>query len=606
MKDAEQKQTFTRRAFILGGIQGLLGLGLLGRLYTLQVLNRKHYQLLSDKNSKQSFNILPVRGEIFDRSGVLLAGNKESYSCLLAAKSKEEFQEILNKINALAPLSDESLERHLQYIKKSPKGKFNGDFAILIKDNLTWEELSKLEVNSVDLPGIIIEKSHSRVYLNAPSIAHVVGYVGPATEAETLSSPDLDIPGLNVGKIGIEKSRDDILRGQPGMKDVEVNASQKIVRVLSTSPSVKGADLNLTIDLALQKETEKILSTRPSASAVVMDPYTGAVLSLASNPSFDTNNFIGGISKNNWAKLINNPYKPLLNKATGGLYAPGSTFKMIVGLAALKRGLINSKTCFSCPGHYDFYNHRFHCHSWRYGGHGQVNLEKALIQSCDVFFYHLGTMMGADAMAEAAQEFGLGIATGIELPSEKAGLVPNKTWKLKNKNQAWTPGDTINMSIGQGAMLSTPVQLAKMMAILVNGMQPVTPHLIKGRIAKPTKPPKVLNYTEEFQQLIKLGMYGVVNNPGGTAYGARPNSSSWQMAGKTGSSQVSRITLKQRENKTLNDRPYELREHAVFTGYAPFSNPKYVVSVVVEHGGSGGKVAAPIGRDILAAASLLL
>ena len=598
MKDKEQQQLFTRRSLILGGIQGGLALGLVGRLYVLQVLNSQHYQLLSDKNRIQSLDLLPARGEIFDRSGVLLAGNQTTYRCLINLSKAKEVQNLLEGLKSLIDIDVQTLERVTGQLKKRRKA-----FALLLKENLSWDELATLELHAPDLTGILIEKNQSRFYPHPQQTAHVVGYVGSVTEKEALANYQLEIPGFKVGKTGLEKHQDDKMRGQPGLKRLEVNASQRVVRVLDTVESIKGQDLHLTLDFPLQKAVGEILQPAESASAVVLDVWTGAVLALVSHPAFDANLFTNGIGKTQWKSLIDNPHRPINNKIISGQYSPGSTFKMIVALAALKKGVVNPQTSFHCPGHYDFYNHRFHCWNWRTGGHGNMTLEPALSQSCDVYFYNLATTLGVDAMAEMAKEFGLGSLTGIELVSEKSGLVPNKNWKRLMKKQPWTAGETINISIGQGAILATPLQLAKMTAMLANGLRPIQPHLLKNTVLSAQTP---LPYSEVFQNLIKAGMTGAVNDPRGNAYNARILDSEKQMAGKTGSTQVASITQQQRDQNTHNDRPYHLREHALFVGYAPVDHPRFAVTVVVEHGGGGGKVAAPLARDILVAAQQLI
>ena len=567
-------------------------------MYVLQVLNSRHYQLLSDRNRIQSLDLLPPRGEIFDRSGVLLAGNQTTYRCLINLSKAKEVQNLLENLKTIINIDAQTLERVTGQLKKRRKA-----FALLLKENLSWNELAALELHVPDLAGILIGKDQSRFYPHPHQTAHVVGYVGAATEKEVLKNYQLEIPGFKVGKTGIEKQQDNTIRGQSGLKRLEVNANQRVVRVLDTVESIKGRDLHLTLDFPLQKAVGDILKAAKSAAAVVLDVWTGAVLALVSHPSFDANLFTNGIDKTQWKALVDNPHRPMTNKIISGQYSPGSTFKMIVALAALKKGVVQPNTSFHCPGHYDFYNHRFHCWNWRTGGHGNITLEPAISQSCDVYFYNIATMVGIDAMAEVAKEFGLGSPTGIELVSEKSGLVPDKNWKRLIKNQPWTAGETINVSIGQGAILATPLQLAKMTAILANGFHPIQPHLLKN-ISLPVTTP--LGYPQSFQTLIKAGMQGAVNDPHGNAFNARIMDKDKQMAGKTGSTQVVRITQQHREQKTHNDLPYHLKEHALFVGYAPVDHPRFAVTVVVEHGGSGAKAAAPLARDILLAAQELV
>ena len=597
MKDKDERNLFTRRCFILGAIQGGLAVGLIGRLYVLQVLNRQHYQLLSDKNRIQSLDLLPTRGKLFDRKGVLLAGNQTTYRSLINLDEVKEVQLILAKLKPLIEMDDQILDRIHSQLKKRRKA-----FAILLKENLSWEELSRLELHAPDLPWLIIEKNQTRFYPYPEQTAHVIGYVAAINEKDLAKNPKLDLPGLKIGKSGLENTQDEILRGYPGLKQVEVNASQRIVRTLDTIESESGQDLHLTLDFPLQKAVTHSLQSTQSAAAVVLDVKTGAVLALVSHPSFNANLFTNGIGKNDWQTLISHPDRPLNNKIVTGLYSPGSTFKMIVGLAGLHRGAVNAHTPFYCPGHYDFHGQRFHCWNWKQGGHGTMTLESAITQSCDVYFYQLANILGVDAIAQVAKDFGLGLPTGIELPFEKAGLIPTRSWKQFHKGQSWSRGDTLNVSIGQGYVLTTPLQLAKMTAMLANGFCPIDPHLLK----KTTPVQPSLPYTEADRRWIIQGMIGVVNNPQGTAYHARIIQGGQEMAGKTGSTQVIRITERQRQQNTHNEQSYHLREHALFVGYAPLDRPRFAVCVVVEHGGSGARAAAPLGRDILTAAQQLV
>ncbi len=597
MNEKEQQQLFTRRSFILGALQGGLALGLVGRLYFLQILNRRHYELLSDKNRIQSLDLLPVRGKIFDRSGVLLAGNQTTYRSLINLDEVKAVQQVLEKLKSLIEIDDQVLERIHSQLKKRRK-----TFALLLKENLSWEELARLELQAPDMPWLMIEKNQTRFYPHPEQTAHVVGYVSAVTEKDLAHDSKLDLPGLKIGKSGIESTQDQLLRGQPGLKQMEVNATQRFVRTLATLDSENGQDLHLTLDFALQQAVGQILQTERSAAAVVLDVKTGAILALASHPSFNANLFTNGISKGDWQTLNTHPDRPLNNKILTGLYSPGSTFKMIVALAGLHKGVVDSQTPFYCSGHYDFHGHRFHCWNWKQGGHGTLRLESAITQSCDVYFYHLANLLGIDEIAHVAKDFGLGQMTGVELPFEKKGLIPTRSWKQLNKGQGWTPGDTINACIGQGYVLTTPIQLAKMVAIMANGFTPIEPHLLK-------KDPTLhlpLHYSDAYRRLILDGMIGVVNSVRGTAYNARITQIGEEMAGKTGSTQVIRITEQQRQQNIHNERPYHLKEHALFVGYAPVHSPKFAVCVVVEHGGSGARAAAPLGRDILKAAQKLV
>lgn len=598
MIEKDQNKVFTRRAIILGGIQSTLILGLIGRLYVLQVVHSKHYQLLSDKNRIQSLLLPPTRGKIIDRSGIILADNHTSYRGVLNLDQNDGIDKIIEKLKEILFLNEQTVATLQSQTKKRKRYT-----SVIIKEDLTWDELAKLELHCPDLPGVIIEKGQSRSYPYPFETCHVIGYVAAVSEKDLDGTPLLELPGFKIGKNGVEKTFDPSLRGKPGLKQVEVNATRRAVRTLTTLDSISGNDLKLTLDYPLQKTVYDILQKVQSATSIVLDVRTGAVLSLISTPGYDSNLFTGQISKKDWGDLALNPHRPLNNKAISGQYSPGSTFKMIVSLAGLSTGVIDEHTTFHCPGHYDFYGHRFHCWHWKHGGHGSINLESALAQSCDVYFYNLSLLLGVDAIAAAARSFGLGSLTGIELGGEKEGLIPTKSWKRLVKRQAWSTGETLNIAIGQGYVLATPLQLAKMTAMLVNGLHPITPHLVQKDEIKETMS---LDYSHKHCQLVLNGMTNAVNKPWGTAYNSRIQEANFEMGGKTGSTQVSRITQQQRETNTLNDRPYLLREHAMFVGYAPTENPRFAMSVLVEHGGGGARTAAPLAKEILYAAQKLI
>jgi len=596
--EKDQGRVFTRRALILGGIQSALALGLVGRLYTLQVVHNKHYQLLSDKNRIQSLLLPPARGRIFDRTGLILADNHTSYRAILSLDSHQDLEELTYKLKQILSLDDQEALTLQSQIKKRKRYT-----SLIIKEDLTWNELAKLELHCPDLPGVLIEKGQSRLYPHPLETCHAIGYVAAASEKDLDGTPLLELPGFRIGKTGLEKTFDPSLLGKPGLKQVEVNASRRPVRTLNTVESISGSDLQLTLDYPLQKAVYDILQKAQSATSVVLDVHTGAVLALVCQPGYNTNLFTGQISRKDWKTLTQDPHRPLTNKAISGQYSPGSTFKMLVSLTGLSTGAIDANTTFHCPGYYDHYGHRFHCWHWKQGGHGTVNLESAIAQSCDVYFYHLALLVGVDAIAVTARNFGLGSLTGIELSGEKEGLVPTKNWKRLVKRQAWSTGETLNISIGQGYVLATPLQLARMTAMLVNGLHPITPHLVKKEnLGKIT----ALDYAPKHIDLVLRGMENVVNKPWGTAYNSRIQQAGFEMGGKTGSTQVVRITQQERQSNTHNDRPYFLREHALFTGYAPIYNPRFSVTVLVEHGGGGAKTAAPLAKEILYAAQTLI
>ncbi|MDP3371791.1 MAG: penicillin-binding protein 2 [Candidatus Paracaedibacteraceae bacterium] len=596
MKRNDFYQIFTRRTFLLSAFKGGLMLTLLGRLYYLQVFKGRHYKVLSDKNRIQTCLLAPSRGLIKDKNDIVLAGHKINYQVILVPELVDFPEKLLRKIADLLALSHDHYDVLVKRFKRNKKQN------LLVKEGLSWDELSKIELHSEELKGILIEKGERRFYPFPELTCHTLGYVAVSSQKDKAiegASPLLQLPGFCIGKSGIELAENSMLQGKAGLKQIEVNAYGRTIRTLETFEPIKGEELKLTLDIKLQQTVSDILKREESAGAVIMDVHTGAILALASQPTFNAQFFTDSISKSNWHEIINHPRHPLTNKVISGLYAPGSIFKIVVALAALHEKIVDSHTSFNCPGHYDYNDHRFHCWNWKRGGHGSVNLQSAITQSCDTFFFNIATKLGIDAIAKMARKLGYGEATGIDLAGEKCGLVPSKDWKREKKRQAWTGGDTINASIGQGYLLSTPLQQARMTAMLVNGLKPIVPHLIqKNNLV--TLPP-LFSIDPDHLALVTQGMSDVVNQPWGTAYRSRIQDSSFLMAGKTASTQVSRITAQQRLEGTHNDRPYELREHAMFTAFAPVEKPRYSVAVIVEHGGSASRVAAPIARDILMA-----
>lgn len=587
-------KAFKRRSFILGVGKSILFTGLVARLVHLQIFNREHYQILADKNRILDRLIAPPRGQIIGDNGKVLAINQNIYRCLISSDTSGDLQETVNLLKQTLNLSESAAEEiYKQLIKKN-------NVAALVKENLTWEEMAALQMRNLELSGLMIEKVQDRKYLHPQALCHVVGYVSQASENDLAEYKLEAIPGLKIGKNGLEKTFQTILEGQPGKQRVEVNAKRRVVRVLENISPKLGQDLQTTINLDLQLKVGKILEPHQRAAAVVMDVHTGAVKALVSHPGYDTNLFVPGIQKKEWQHLLNHEDKPLINKVVSAQYAPGSTFKMMVAMAALKEGMIDSKTEFHCPGHYDLGSHRFHCWTWKLGGHGTVNLDAAIARSCDTYFYHVALQIGALKMVQMAQKFLLNQSTGIELKSEKKGLLPTPEWAKFRKGFFKQKGNAFNVSIGQGVVLSTPLQLARMTAMLANRGKIIKPHLVTPHNVEPEA--FIEGIEPEWYDLIQMGMMNCVNQPGGTAYGAKPSTSGWTIAGKTGSSQVSRITMQQRQDGTYKDLPYQLRDHAAFVGFGPFEAPKYAVSILIEHGQSGGRVAAPVGVETLLAA----
>lgn len=633
--DERDDKVFTRRAVILGALQGGVTLGLIGRLYYLQVKSGEHYTMLSDQNRLHTDLIAPLRGQIFDRTGALLAGNKPIHQALFrrdfmlketestARDLKKLWQPVVHKTLTLLELSPEDTQNILQdaedFFKHHPKST-----PFTLKNLLSWEDVARLELHRGDLPGVRVAQGYERFYPHAETLCHILGHVGRVQDKdfqhlddEAEHNPKAYVikdllkqhPHVRLGKSGIEKLYNDQLLGQPGLQNVEVNATRHIVRTLSEKPPQHGEDLTLSIDLPLQDATYTRLMEHHSASAVVMHVPSGAIVCAVSTPSYDTNLFTDKIPSHTWQDILNNPYTPLVSKFSQGQYAPGSVFKMPVVLAGLRSGAITPHTRFHCPGYYELNGHRFHCHT-KYG-HGSVNAYEAIVKSCDVFFYNMSLLCGADAIAEAARDFGLGEITSLNFPNEKTGLIPTKTWKERIKGKRWTPSETINMSIGQGYVLATPLQMCVMTARLAARGQKIEPYVtlppahhapaIQGERTTCTigaRTFETMDVDPAHMDLIFQGMCGVMQ-PGGTGYNAHSLISGVDFAGKTGTSQVRRITMRDRTLGLHKNWPWHWRDHSVFVGFAPVHAPLYAVSVVVEHGGAGSRIAAPLGRDIL-------
>lgn len=588
MRNRAENQVFTRRAFILGIGQGLLLTTVVGRLYYLQILSGDHYRTLADKNRIHARLLAPQRGQIFDCKGIPLATNHKSFSAMVVRADTENWQQLLQEVGLLLNLSAKELERIVQESEHSPKF-----MPILLKQHLTWVEVSQLELRLPDLAGVSIEEGQSRFYPDPLPTCHVVGYVAGASEREAQEDPLLALPQLRVGKIGVEKALDKALRGQGGVKQLEVNAKRQIIRELDFFPGKAGEDVHLTLDSMLQKKAQSLLDPHESGAIVLLDCHTGAILSMVSHPGFNNNLFVDGISQEDWQYLNHHPRHALLNKAITGQYAPGSTFKMMVALAALQNKIITEKTTVTCEGYLELGQHRFHCP--RKGGHGPVDLSLALKYSCDVFFYHIAAQVGIDAIAEIARQWGFGTSTYCGIPNEKAGLVPTRSWKERVLGRKWQLGETYNAGIGQGYVLATPIQLSVMIAALANGGKLVKPHLCGN-----TPTPQILPIAPEHLTLLRAGMFRCVNEEGGTAFGGRIVEEKFAMAGKTGTSQVRRITERERHLGIINraDRLWEHKEHALFVGYAPALAPRFATVVLIEHAGTS-RHAVLVGRDLL-------
>ena len=600
MRDAELIKVFNRRALLIAGGELFLFSILAGRLYQLQILDNAKYKKLSEKNSVRIKLMAPPRGIIKDRFGVEMAINKNSYGIQMIPEEITargfSVEEILNRISELIPLTEKEKDKILNNIKKK-----RAFFPVFIKNNLGWEEMAKLQVKNLDFTGVYVEEGKQRYYPFNEIAAHVIGYVSDVSEQElrTDSDPVLQLPDFKTGKAGVEKLMDKELRGSAGETIQVVNASGRVIETLDDKKkkTVPGQNIILTIDKRLQEYALERIKEE-SASAVIMDIFTGDVLMMISVPTYNPNIFLSeDNSAEEFNKLLTNPRHPFINKAIEGLYAPGSTFKMMSALAALSEGKITPSTRIHCSGHMDYGDGRYHC--WKTSGHGLLDLEQSLQHSCDIFYYTIATKINMDSIQEMAYKFGLGDFTGIELANEKKGQVPSVSWKRNYKSENWYTGDTITASIGQGYTLVTPLQLAVMVSRIANDGIAVKPRILKGEYEKVFFPQ--MNIDQRYINLIKKGMFSVVNKPNGTGKTAAFEYNGQQMAGKTGTTQVKRITREERLRGVIKqeDLPWKYRNHALFVGYAPYKNPRFAVSVVVEHGMSGSGAAAPIARDLM-------
>jgi len=587
----------SRRALILGigqiGVLAVIG----WRMRSLQIENADQYRLLAEENRINIQLIPPSRGLIFDRNGVVLAENEQNYRLVMTREETGDPVEALARLANAIELDPDDIARALSEMEqKAPL------IPVTLKERLSWDEVSFININAPALPGVRSEVGLSRYYPFGADLAHIVGYVGPVSDYDLgrINDPDplLRIPRYQIGKTGVENKLERSLRGVAGTRQVEVNASGRIIRELGKVDSAVGTDVQLTIDISLQGYAQARLAGE-SASAVVMDIETGELRCIASAPTFDPNKFVRGISVQDWTSLNEDPYRPLAAKAFQGTYPPGSTYKMIVALAALEAGVIAPEETVYCPGFVDVGETRFHC--WKRGGHGNMNLHESLKQSCDSYYYEVSQRVGIDAISQMAARFGLGERYDLPLSAVAQGLNPTREWKRSVRDESWRIGDTVNTAIGQGFVLTSPLQLATMTARLASGRE-VTPQLIKPRhLTNARSVTAELGINENALRRCRVAMADVINHNRGTAYRSRVLSAGYDLAGKTGTSQVRRITTEERALGIIRneDLPWDRRDHALFVGFAPIENPKYSIAVVVEHGGSGSRAAAPIARDIM-------
>ena len=583
----KQVSLFNRRTFILFLLKLSLFSAVGWRLYNIQILDSSKYKTMSKKNQIDLEIIFPVRGKIFDRNRVLIAKNEKVYDVYLIP---ENTKSINNTLNALSQFIDIDFAKRRKVIELSTQvKKFE---KIKIFENISWSVLEKIETNKYNLQGIFIAEDYLRVYPYKDNFSHLLGYISKPNQQE-LALPFISkMPNLDIGKEGLEKSFNPLLVGKAGQREIEVNSNGRIIREISKVDSIKGEEISLSIDLRIQQYAINLLKSHRAGSINVINIKNGEILCMASTPTYDPNKIIQKPNKEYWESILANTLSPLTNRSIQGLYSPGSTFKMIVAIAALKHGIINTETTHSCTGKIGFGNRLYHC--WKTNGHGKMNVTDAIKQSCDVFFYEISKKLGIDKIAEVAKDFGLGQSYDISMPNQKTGIVPNKKWKKEKIGESWYAGETLISAIGQGFVLTNPFQLVVMTSIIASDGKMIEPTIIKGnRVNFKTNE----KYFKEIK-IIKKAMFKVVNENKGTAFKSRLEDI--KFAGKTGTSQVRRISLSERESDDFREKEQEWknRDHALFVGYMPYDDPKYSISVIIEHGGSGASTAAPIAKQI--------
>ncbi len=587
--EASQQFSFTRRAVVMAVAQGGIGALLATRMGYLSIFQQEHYKLLAESNRVSLQLVPPRRGWIVDRAGKPLALNRPDFQLQLIPEQTRDIPGTIARLAKLLDLPPDELAR----IQEEAKEKA-GFQPIQIAHDLDWNQFAAINVRLTDLPGIQPIRGYARVYPEGPAIAHLLGYVGAARAEQYQESKDplLIFPGFKIGKDGLEKTLDQRLIGKAGAARVEVNARGRPLRDLDTLPATAGETVRLTVDGGLQFYAARRLGDN-SGSAIVLDCASGDILAMTSMPAYDPNAFSSGIRQKVWNALREDDHLPLLNKSLQGLYPPGSTFKPATALALLEAGVAPTDAVV-CTGSYRVGSSLFHCH--KRGGHGIVSLHKAIAQSCDVYFYHFGRRIGIDRIADMARRLGLGEEYDLPVASQRYGTVPDSAWKMKKYGKPWLEGETLSAAIGQGYVLANPLQLAVMCSRVASG-RALSPSLLLGEKRAEEKP---LNIDPEHIQLVRDGMNAVVNG-GGTAGRARMQIEGIQMAGKSGTAQVRRITMAERKRGVLRNEalPWRLRDHALFIAYAPVDAPRYAVAVVIEHGIGGSAVAAPIARDCL-------
>ena len=596
-----KSKIITRRMFILSVAKIAVFIAIISRLFYLQISENIKYRSLSDRNRLREWKIAPQRGIIEDFFGKKIADNTQVFQLHMMPEDVPNFEELFFKLSKLINFNESQRINLIKRLKKRRAWQ-----PIIISDNLTWSEFSKINLFLHEIQGIKPVVGVARKYLKDGSSSHLIGYVADVSVKDLKNSKilrEINIPGLKTGKNGLEKSLNEEIIGKPGFQRFEVNAYGKRIKELTSVKGTVGKNFRTTLDQEVQNFAGKLLKGK-SGSICVMDIYTGGLVAMVSSPTFDANKFVHGITSKDWQDLINDEKKPLINKSIAGLYPPGSTIKPLVALSALENDVISPNTTTECRGAIELYGHKYHC--WKEKGHGFMRLREAIKQSCDIYFYEVARRLGVDRLAITANKFGLGNRVFDILNEERTGLVPSTKWKIKNIGKGWVLGETLLAGIGQGYFQVTPIQLCLMSAQLANGGYKIEPKIIYNEQA--LQPNKDVS-SERFKQLyrnqenIKFvldAQFGATNEPMGTSYGSRHVKSEYIFAGKTGTSQIRAITAEERELKLKQkDLPYKRRDHALFTAFAPYKNPQYALSIVIEHGGTGSSSAAPIAKKII-------
>ena len=595
--NVKKLNSINRRMFITGSLKFFIMIGIVSRLFFLQVKENKKYLTLSDKNRIREWKLAPVRGEFHDYFGNVIAGNFEAYQLHVIPEQVENFKYVIYRLKDLLELSDTEFKKVLKRKKEIKPWE-----TLIVSNNLSWDKFSKINNHLYDLNGVKPVISISRNYPFNDNFTHIIGYVSQANEQDIENTELIKknfVPGLKVGKIGLEKSFEEKLIGTNDIERYEVNAYGRRISQLEFQKGKKGKTLKLTVDTEIQKLANELLQDK-AGSICVMDIFTGEVIAMHSSPSFDPNLFVFGISQDNWQLIRNDPMKPLLNKTLQGRYSPGSTLKPIVALSALENGIINTSFTVRCTGKTEMYDQTYHC--WKKEGHGYVSLRNAMKMSCDTYFYEIARKLGVDKLSETAKKFGLGKKVFDNLfEIEKDGLIPNTQWKKNALGKGWLLGETIITGIGQGYIQTTPIQLCLMTAQIANGGYKIYPKIViddKDKI-KPSDYYTPLYKNSRNIKIIQDAMFGSTNEVMGTSYRSRIDNPKYQFAGKTGTAQVKKITERERElDLKTSEIPYEQRDHALYIAYGPYVNPRYALSIVVEHGGNGSTTAAPMAKKL--------